>query len=56
MTDLIGADLGLVPGVSKTAGVPTTDQPRPIKVSDKCEPMKPAAPVTTARLSGISCS
>ena len=31
MTDLIGADLGLVPGVSKTAGVPTTDQPQKSK-------------------------
>lgn len=28
MTDLIGADLGLTPGVSKTAGVPTTDVPQ----------------------------
>lgn len=31
MTDLIGADLGLQPGVSKSAGVPTTDQPQKAK-------------------------
>ena len=32
MTDVIGADLGLTPaGLSKTSGVPTTDQPQKAK-------------------------
>ncbi len=31
MTDLMGTDLGLTPGVSKTAGVPTADEPQKAK-------------------------
>jgi hypothetical protein len=28
--------------------IPTTDQPRAMRVSERCEPMNPAAPVMTA--------
>ena len=31
MTDLMGTDLGLTPGVSKTAGVPTAAEPQKAK-------------------------